>query len=237
MPAAASLSTVRATRAATEDELVAAALPRLDALMAEGVTDGRDQVRLRPGVGDRGAGSCAPPARLGERATGVGGHDLPRRARAAAGGRRRQGRLHRQLVPRDAAGDRRPRAGRRGRRVHARASPSAPEQTARVFEAARAARLAGEAARRPALQPRRRGAGCRASARCRPTTWSTPTRRASPPWPRPGRWPCCCRVPSTSSARRSSRRCELLPQARRADGRCDGQQSRHRRRSRRCCWP
>src|SRR5262245_56952551 len=32
------LSTVKATRAASEDELVAAALPRLDALMAEGIT-------------------------------------------------------------------------------------------------------------------------------------------------------------------------------------------------------
>ncbi len=32
------LSTVRATRAASEDDLIASALPRLDALLGEGVT-------------------------------------------------------------------------------------------------------------------------------------------------------------------------------------------------------
>lgn len=41
------LSTVRATRAASEDELVAAALPRLDALLAEGVTT----VEVKSGYG------------------------------------------------------------------------------------------------------------------------------------------------------------------------------------------
>lgn len=41
------LSTVRATRAASEDELVAAALPRLDALMNEGVTT----VEIKSGYG------------------------------------------------------------------------------------------------------------------------------------------------------------------------------------------
>jgi imidazolonepropionase len=41
------LSTVRATRAASEDELVAAALPRLDALIAEGVTS----IEIKSGYG------------------------------------------------------------------------------------------------------------------------------------------------------------------------------------------
>ncbi len=41
------LSTVRATRAATEDALVAAALPRLDALLAEGVTT----IEIKSGYG------------------------------------------------------------------------------------------------------------------------------------------------------------------------------------------
>ncbi|MCA3596048.1 MAG: imidazolonepropionase, partial [Methylobacterium sp.] len=41
------LSTVRATRAASEDELVASALPRLDALMSEGVTT----VEIKSGYG------------------------------------------------------------------------------------------------------------------------------------------------------------------------------------------
>src|SRR5436190_13040233 len=41
------VSTVKATRAASEDELVAAALPRLDALMAEGVTT----IEIKSGYG------------------------------------------------------------------------------------------------------------------------------------------------------------------------------------------
>lgn len=41
------LSTVRATRAATEDELIAASLPRLDALLADGVTT----VEIKSGYG------------------------------------------------------------------------------------------------------------------------------------------------------------------------------------------
>jgi len=41
------LSTVKATRAASEDELVAAALPRLDALMAEGITT----IEIKSGYG------------------------------------------------------------------------------------------------------------------------------------------------------------------------------------------
>ena len=45
--AAASSSTVNATRAASEDELVAATLPRLDHLLAEGVTT----VEIKSGYG------------------------------------------------------------------------------------------------------------------------------------------------------------------------------------------
>src|SRR5262245_19500806 len=41
------LATVKATRAASQDELVAAALPRLDALMAEGVTT----IEIKSGYG------------------------------------------------------------------------------------------------------------------------------------------------------------------------------------------
>src|SRR4051812_41461246 len=41
------LSTVKATRAASEDELVAASLPRLDALIAEGVTT----IEIKSGYG------------------------------------------------------------------------------------------------------------------------------------------------------------------------------------------
>ena len=42
------LSTVTATRAASEDELFAQALPRLDAMIAGGAGDGRGEVRLWP---------------------------------------------------------------------------------------------------------------------------------------------------------------------------------------------
>ena len=48
-----------------------------------------------------------------------------------------------------------------------------PAQTRRVFEAARALRPAGQAARRAAQRPGRRGAGRASTARCPATTSST----------------------------------------------------------------
>ena len=74
------VSTVEATRAASEDELVASALPRLDRSHRRGRDDGRDQVRLRARPRDRAA-HAARRARLGEDAAGRRRHDLPRRAR------------------------------------------------------------------------------------------------------------------------------------------------------------
>ena len=76
------LSTVRATRAASEDELMAAALRRLDALMAEGV----GTVEVKSGYGldlDAERKSLAVARRLGKhrdvtiRATFLGAHALP----------------------------------------------------------------------------------------------------------------------------------------------------------------
>ena len=81
-----------------------------------------------------------------------------------------------------------------------------PEQMARVFDAAKAHGLAGEAPRRAAFQSRRRQRWRRATARCRPITWNISTRTASRRWRRPGRSPCCCPAPSISCARRSRRR-------------------------------
>ena len=69
-----------------------------------------------------------------------------------------------------------------------------------------AARAAGQAACRPALEPRRRRARRTILARFRPITSSTPTTPARRRWRRPAPWPCCCPAPSTSCARRSSRR-------------------------------
>ena len=76
------VSTMRATRAATEDELVAAALPRLDALVAEGVTT----VEIKSGYGLsledelkslRAARALADIRRVGVRTTFLGAHALP----------------------------------------------------------------------------------------------------------------------------------------------------------------
>ena len=103
------LSTVKATRAATEDELVASALPRLDALIAEGVTT----IEIKSGYGlelETEARQLRAARRLGELRPVSVAHHLPRRARAAARGRRRQGPVHRPPVQPDAARDRRAKA-------------------------------------------------------------------------------------------------------------------------------
>jgi imidazolonepropionase len=76
------LSTVRATRAASEDELVREALPRLDALIAEGVTT----VEIKSGYGLetvtearqlRAARRLAHERRVGVVTTFLGAHALP----------------------------------------------------------------------------------------------------------------------------------------------------------------
>ncbi len=77
------VSTVKATRAASEDELVAQTLPRLDRADRRGRHHDRDQVRLRPRPRDRDAACCARRARLGRerdvdvRTTFLGAHALP----------------------------------------------------------------------------------------------------------------------------------------------------------------
>jgi imidazolonepropionase len=76
------LSTVKATRAASEDELVASALPRLDALIAEGVT----AIEIKSGCGlelETEARQLRAARRLGElrpvsvATTFLGAHALP----------------------------------------------------------------------------------------------------------------------------------------------------------------
>lgn len=76
------LSTVKATRAASEDELVGSALPRLDALLAEGVTTveiksgyGLDlETELRQLRAARRLGTARP---VGVRTTFLGAHAMP----------------------------------------------------------------------------------------------------------------------------------------------------------------
>lgn len=76
------VSTMRATRAASESELVAAALPRLDALIAEGLTT----VEIKSGYGLslddeikslRAARTLADIRRVGVSTTFLGAHALP----------------------------------------------------------------------------------------------------------------------------------------------------------------
>ena len=84
------VSSVKALRAAGENELVRQSLPRLDALIAEGVTT----VEVKSGYGldlDNERKSLRAARRLGQRAAGRHPDDLSRRACAAAGMRRDDG--------------------------------------------------------------------------------------------------------------------------------------------------
>ena len=114
----------RAPRATTSSR--AQSLPRLAALAAEGVDDGRDQVRLRARHGERVRSSFAWRAALACRARRRRAHDAARGARAAAGVRGTRRRLRRLRVPRHHPGGRARRARRRRRcvlrddRLHAR---------------------------------------------------------------------------------------------------------------------
>ncbi len=132
------VSTVKATRAASEDELVAATLPRLDRLMAEGVTT----VEIKSGYGlDRETEirMLRAARRLAARTRGRGRHQLSRRACRPAGSGRRQGALYQRGLRADSRD--RGRAARRRGRCLLRDIAFSPEQTARVFAAARAAGL------------------------------------------------------------------------------------------------
>ncbi len=98
------VSSVRALREASEDELVRQTLPRLDALIAEGVTT----VEIKSGYGldlENEAKTLRAARRLGEerdvaiRTTFLGAHALP------PGVQGRSGRLYRQRRRGNAAGD------------------------------------------------------------------------------------------------------------------------------------
>jgi len=85
------LSTVRATRAASEDELVASALPRVDRLLAEGVTT----IEVKSGYGLdaeseakmlRAARRLARERKVGVATTFLGAHALPPEAKGDRAG-------------------------------------------------------------------------------------------------------------------------------------------------------
>lgn len=133
------LSTIRATRAASEDELVAAALPRLDCLIAEGITS----VEVKSGYGLdfateakmlRAARRLAEERPVAIATTFLGAHALPPEA---GGDKRRYIDEVCAMIPRIAN-------GRLAEAVDAFCEDIAfsPEDTARVFKAAKAAGLA-----------------------------------------------------------------------------------------------
>ena len=190
------LSTVTATRAASEDELVAsgAAAPRCADRRRR--DDGRDQVRLRARRRERSEDAARrDPAR--RRARRRRRPHLPRRACAAAGSGRRQGSLHRRRSAASSFRDRRGRACRRGRRL-LRGDRLLAEQIARVFDAARAHRPAGEAARRAAFQSRRREARGALWRALRRSSRISRRGRAWRRWQKPARSPCFCPARSIS---------------------------------------
>ena len=204
------LSTVRATRAASDDELVRSALRRLDALIAEGV----GTVEVKSGYGldlDAERKSLRVARRLAEqrnvtiRATFLGAHALPpefadnRDAYVAYVAdtmiplwRRRPDRRRRRVLRADC--------------LHARGNRS------RVCRR-EARRASGQAARRSIVEFRRRGARRRVLARCRPIISNMPTRTASPRWPAPASSRCCCPARimcSRNDRRRRSTSCESI---------------------------
>ena len=150
------VSSVKATRAASEDELVAQSLPRLDALLAEGVTT----VEIKSGYGlDIGTELKMLRVARGRRPSQrLHLHDLARRPCDPARVQGPQWRLHRGCgAARDGSGQARGpcRCGRRVLRRHRFFSGRNPH---RVREGPRP-RPAGEAACRPAVGPGRRGDG------------------------------------------------------------------------------
>ena len=173
-------ATVRATRAATQEELVAQADRRLAALCAEGVT----VVEVKSGYGLdlenelkmlRAARALEAGRPVTVRTSFLGAHAVPPEFEGRADAYIEE--VCDRMLPAVAA------AGLADA-VDAFCESIAftPGQTGRVFEAVPCWR--------------------RATARCPPTIWSICRRRGRRPWPPPEPWRCCCRVPSTICARR-----------------------------------
>ena len=150
------VSSVAALRAASEDDLVRETLPRLDALIAEGVTT----IEAKSGYGldlDNERKSLRAARRLGVArpvsvaTTFLGAHALPPEMAATRS-------LHRPCRERNVAQARCRGAGRRRRRVLRRHRVLAGTDRAR-FRGGPRARTAGKTARRPAFKSRWGGIG------------------------------------------------------------------------------
>ena len=229
------LSTVNATRAASEAQLVAAALPRLDALLAEGVTT----VEIKSGYGLaleherkqlRAARALAQERAVSVRTTFLGAHALPPEFAGRADD------YIDEVCPAHAARAGTTKAWSTPSTRSARSIGFTREQTRRVFDGR---------ARRPGCASNCTPSNCptctarrspRRSTRCRPITWNTSTRRASAPWRRPAPSRCCCPARSISCATRRLPPLAALRAARRADGAGDRLQPGDLASDLRCSW-
>ena len=205
-------ATVEATRAATEEELVAQSRPRLQAMCAAACTT----VEIKSGYGldiesemkmlARRARRSARARRCGSCRTLLALHALPPEHRDSRAD------LCRPDVRRD---DPRRRRGRLASAVDAFCETIAftPEEDGRLFEAAAAHGLRVKLHAEQLSNLARRGAGGRIRTRCPPIISNMSTRRASRRWRRPGWSRCCCPAPSISCARRSKPPIDLLRRA------------------------
>ena len=161
-----------------------AALPRVDALIAEGVTT----LEIKSGYGLERASemkSLRAARRLGEMRPLSVTDDVPRRPRAAARSQRRQGRLYRPRLPTTCCRPSPPPAWPMRSTPSARASPSRRNRSRACSRPPRrtACRVKLHAEQLSNLH----GAAWRpVTARCRPITWNISTRQASPRWPQAG---------------------------------------------------
>ncbi len=199
------ISTVSATRAASLDALVASALPRLDALIAEGVAHHRDQVRLRSGPRDR-AEDAARRAAAGRVAPGDDPDHLSRRPCGAAGIRGPRRRLYRRGLPARRCGPPMPKGWSMPWTASARASPFRRTRSRGSLRWRARAWPAGQAACRAALRPRRRGAGRPPRRAVRRSSGISRARWRGRDGARRHRCGASCRAPSTPCAKPRPRR-------------------------------
>ena len=201
------VSSVKALRAASEDELVRQTLPRLDALIAEGVTT----VEIKSGYGldlENEAKSLRAARRLaGERPVSVvttflGAHALPPEANGDKDAY--IAKVVDEMLPAIAAEGLADAVD-----GFCEGIAFSPEQIARVFDTAKALGLPVKL-HADQLSNLDGAALAAATARCRPIISNIPTRPAPRRWRRPARSPSSCPAPSISSARRRSRRSSLF---------------------------
>ena len=198
------VSTVKATRAASEDELVAATLAAPRCIFSPRASPRSRSSRATASIATPRRACCAPRGDLArEREVDVvtsflGAHALPPEAN---GDKER-------YIDQVCAHDPRARARtarRRGRCLLRRHRVLARADRARVRRR-QGRRAAGQAACRPALQSAWRERSPPSTVRCRPIISNIPTRTASPRWRAPARSRCCCRARSTCCERSRRRR-------------------------------